>query len=481
MPRLICVSTNYAGKSFALTRPELIIGRVEDNDIVIEHRSVSRNHAKILYDGRTHKIIDLQSANGILVNGEEYAMTDLRQGDLIELGHVRFRFVPADEPFHPSAEEAQEMTSAGVAPPPSSPAASQSDEPLDIRRREADTASTEVPAYDPSQAATVTDAPLSALEPSVPNPIVEPAPGTLVGPPAQPPPRATEDERPTELSRMPAAVPAAAPVAVAVEPSAAVARPAPMYEKPEPEQPPRRGWGGLGAVLMVLALAAAVFWAVVVGLDGLANEGSPDDALQMLFDEQRYAEVVSFYDAHQLEFRDRAEADRLYRAAGIFTEEPPSDVSAPLPPEEPLPPDEPAELGEPTDDPVDVQPLEQPEIAEPSPRVTPPPPARPSARELEARRRRAARRRAAQVKELVERGKRLVLSGDLGRAEKVLKDCLRYEPNQPDCHRNLGVLYASQDQTPSAIKHYRRYVELRPNAADADRVRDILQRFEGNP
>ena len=75
VPRLVCVSTSYAGKEFALTRPELIIGRVEDNDIVIEHRSVSRNHAKILYDGRTHKIIDLQSANGILVNGEEYAMT----------------------------------------------------------------------------------------------------------------------------------------------------------------------------------------------------------------------------------------------------------------------------------------------------------------------------------------------------------------------------------------------------------------------
>src|SRR5688572_15508408 len=79
VPRLICVSTNYAGREFALTRPELIIGRVEDNDIVIEHRSVSRNHAKILFDGRTHKIIDLQSANGILVNGEEYAMTDLRK------------------------------------------------------------------------------------------------------------------------------------------------------------------------------------------------------------------------------------------------------------------------------------------------------------------------------------------------------------------------------------------------------------------
>ncbi|MEM7711082.1 MAG: FHA domain-containing protein, partial [Pseudomonadota bacterium] len=173
MPRLICVSTTYAGKSYTLTRPELIIGRVEDNDIVIEHRSVSRNHAKILFDGRTHKIIDLQSANGILVNGEEYAMTDLRKGDLIELGHVRFRFVPADEPFRPTAEEAQEMRAAGVAAPLSE--VDDPDEPLEATGRPvtADLASP----YDASQAQTVTDAPLSALESSVPNPVVEPADG----------------------------------------------------------------------------------------------------------------------------------------------------------------------------------------------------------------------------------------------------------------------------------------------------------------
>ena len=114
VPRLVCVSSSYSGQEFSLTRPELIIGRVEDNDIVIEHRSVSRNHAKILFDGRTHKIIDLQSANGILVNGEEYAMTDLRKGDLIELGHVRFRFIPADVPFVATEEEAREMREAGV-------------------------------------------------------------------------------------------------------------------------------------------------------------------------------------------------------------------------------------------------------------------------------------------------------------------------------------------------------------------------------
>lgn len=112
--RLVCVSTQYAGQDFRLDRAEQVIGRVDDNDIVIEHRSVSRNHAKIVSDGDSFKIIDLQSANGILVNGEEYAVTDLRPSDLVELGHVRFRFLPPGVEFEPTPEERGAIAEAGV-------------------------------------------------------------------------------------------------------------------------------------------------------------------------------------------------------------------------------------------------------------------------------------------------------------------------------------------------------------------------------
>ncbi|MBK8011296.1 MAG: FHA domain-containing protein [Deltaproteobacteria bacterium] len=188
-PRLICVSTSYAGDAFPLRKSETVIGRVDDNDIVIEHRSVSRSHAKILFDGTTHKVIDLQSANGILVNGEEYAMTDLRPRDLIELGHVRFRFLPAGEVFSPTAEERAELEAAGVeivggaAPgasqpkPPSSGALAAPSVPAS--RSSGSGLSDDVVGapYDPSMAATVTDTPLSALgHDVVPQPILETRP-----------------------------------------------------------------------------------------------------------------------------------------------------------------------------------------------------------------------------------------------------------------------------------------------------------------
>ena len=103
--KLICVSTQYAGREFELSKAENVLGRTDENDIGIDHRSVSRHHAKITVTGRRFKIIDLESANGTLVNGEQYAQTDLKHGDLIELGHVKLRFVPAGESYALSAEE----------------------------------------------------------------------------------------------------------------------------------------------------------------------------------------------------------------------------------------------------------------------------------------------------------------------------------------------------------------------------------------
>lgn len=99
--RLVVVSSNLAGKEFELSRSQMIIGRTEENDVVIDHRSISRNHAKITREPDTHRymISDLQSANGVRVNDQDYAKVELRRGDIIDLGHVRLRFVEPGEDF----------------------------------------------------------------------------------------------------------------------------------------------------------------------------------------------------------------------------------------------------------------------------------------------------------------------------------------------------------------------------------------------
>ncbi len=114
--RLVIITTELAGSEFPLTRTEMLLGRTEENDVVLAHRSVSSRHAKIVYDGGIYRILDMDSANGVLVNGEEYARVDLRRGDTIELGHVRIRYVAPGETYQYAPEQAAEMV-ASVSPP----------------------------------------------------------------------------------------------------------------------------------------------------------------------------------------------------------------------------------------------------------------------------------------------------------------------------------------------------------------------------
>ncbi|MBA3397945.1 MAG: FHA domain-containing protein [Deltaproteobacteria bacterium] len=99
--KLVVVSSNFAGKEFELSRPQMIIGRTDENDIVINHRSISRNHAKLVREPDTgrYTVSDLQSSNGVRVNGQDYGKVELRRGDVVDLGHVRMRFVDAGEDF----------------------------------------------------------------------------------------------------------------------------------------------------------------------------------------------------------------------------------------------------------------------------------------------------------------------------------------------------------------------------------------------
>jgi pSer/pThr/pTyr-binding forkhead associated (FHA) protein len=91
--RLVVLTSDLGGHEFALARASVVIGRTEENDIVINHRSISRHHAKIVREGDRYTIVDLQSANGVRVNNEDYERIELNPGDVIELGHVKLRFV----------------------------------------------------------------------------------------------------------------------------------------------------------------------------------------------------------------------------------------------------------------------------------------------------------------------------------------------------------------------------------------------------
>lgn len=70
-------------------RSDLSIGRTEGNDLVLNHPSVSRKHARIEARGENWWIVDLKSTNGVKVNGNLITEADLNPGDKILVGSVQ--------------------------------------------------------------------------------------------------------------------------------------------------------------------------------------------------------------------------------------------------------------------------------------------------------------------------------------------------------------------------------------------------------
>jgi pSer/pThr/pTyr-binding forkhead associated (FHA) protein len=113
MPRLVGLAGPFRAKEFYLMRSDVKFGRTDENDIVADHQSVSRAHARFVLDDGHWKVIDNKSANGVRVNGEEYAVSNLKAGDVIELGHLKFRFCAPGEKFSPPAEKGDDGAQKG--------------------------------------------------------------------------------------------------------------------------------------------------------------------------------------------------------------------------------------------------------------------------------------------------------------------------------------------------------------------------------
>ncbi len=76
---------------YALLKPEIAVGRGEDNDIVIPHASVSRNHARLIRRDGMFELTDLNSTNGSYVNNQPVqGSTRVGNGSEVRFGDIRF-------------------------------------------------------------------------------------------------------------------------------------------------------------------------------------------------------------------------------------------------------------------------------------------------------------------------------------------------------------------------------------------------------
>jgi pSer/pThr/pTyr-binding forkhead associated (FHA) protein len=83
-----------AGRRMHDIRNETVtVGRSPESDIFLDDVTVSRKHAEIERGERGYRIRDVGSLNGTYVNRVRVDAVDLRNGDEIQVGKYRFKFV----------------------------------------------------------------------------------------------------------------------------------------------------------------------------------------------------------------------------------------------------------------------------------------------------------------------------------------------------------------------------------------------------
>lgn len=90
--RLIVSSGRKVVAEITLNRPRMVLGRDASCDISLDSRYVSRFQNLFMETPEGWLLLDLSSTNGCFVNGRRVREHQLRDGDLIAVGHHQLRF-----------------------------------------------------------------------------------------------------------------------------------------------------------------------------------------------------------------------------------------------------------------------------------------------------------------------------------------------------------------------------------------------------
>lgn len=86
LARLEVLFQNHFQMDYSLSSGRTIIGRTADNELQIPSKFVSRHHAQIVTTKERCLLEDLNSTNGIFVNGKRVKHQELSDGDVIQVG-----------------------------------------------------------------------------------------------------------------------------------------------------------------------------------------------------------------------------------------------------------------------------------------------------------------------------------------------------------------------------------------------------------
>jgi hypothetical protein len=104
MAKLILSMDGLVLKEITLNKERMTIGRKASNDVQIDNLAISGEHAAVVTILNDSFLEDLNSTNGTLVNGQPAKKHFLKNGDLIELGKYKLKYV-AEQVQHVEATD----------------------------------------------------------------------------------------------------------------------------------------------------------------------------------------------------------------------------------------------------------------------------------------------------------------------------------------------------------------------------------------
>lgn len=91
--KLILSMDGMVLKEYTLSKERMTIGRKPHNDIVIDNLAISGEHAAILTILNDSFLEDLDSTNGVMVNGTPVKKHFLQNNDVVEIGKYKLKYL----------------------------------------------------------------------------------------------------------------------------------------------------------------------------------------------------------------------------------------------------------------------------------------------------------------------------------------------------------------------------------------------------
>jgi pSer/pThr/pTyr-binding forkhead associated (FHA) protein len=104
VPLRLCLQPG--GLCIELPTGDALVGRHSEADLRLALPDISRRHCRLTFQEGNWKVVDLNSLNGVFVNGQRMQESYLYDGDRVRLGSLNFLVqLPAAASHHTEAEK----------------------------------------------------------------------------------------------------------------------------------------------------------------------------------------------------------------------------------------------------------------------------------------------------------------------------------------------------------------------------------------